>query len=164
MTCYGNGVAINGGGGGTACDPINFWAYRSSNMTIPPAVETRVDWTAKLGTENPVGFMNLTTDIATIPQNGTYVISSSVEMVTAAAGSGYLRWYLNSVYRGAQSDYIATAGTMVLNFAATRYLYSGDTIEMRVYQNTGFNASLIGCCNQLFFSASAICLGDIPSS
>ncbi len=162
MTCFGNGQELNGGTPSGACDPVNFWAYRDANQAISSGLETVVDWNNKLVTENPVGFMNLTTNIATIPSNGTYVVSSSIEMSIAAAGSGYLRWYLNNTYRGSSSDYHATAGVIVLNFAATRYLFAGDTIEMRVFENTGFAASLIGCCNQLFFSCSSICLSDLP--
>ena len=158
--CFGNGDLLNGESG--ECDPQNFWAYRNANQSISSGLETLIDWNNKLGTENPTGFMNLTTDIATIPTNGNWVISSSIEMTLAAAGSGYLRWYLNNTYRGADSDYHNTAGTIVLNFAATRYLFAGDTIEMRVFQNSGFAASLIGCCNQLFFSATSSCLADLP--
>lgn len=162
MTCFGNGQTLNGDTPSGACDPVNFWAYRNANQAISSGVEQLIDWNNKLVTENPVGFMNLATDIATIPTNGTYVLSSSIEITIAAAGSCYLRWYLNNTYRGASSDYHGTAGTIVLNFAATRYLFAGDTIEMRVFQNTGFAASLIGCCNQLFFSCSSICLADLP--
>ena len=162
MTCFGNGQKLNGDAPSGACDPQNFWAYRNINQTISSGLETLIDWNNKLGTENPVGFMNLTTNIATIPSNGNWVISSSIEMTIAAAGSGYLRWYLNNTYRGADSDYHNTAGTIVLNFAATRYLFAGDTIEMRVFQNSGFTASLVGCCNQLFFSATSSCLADLP--
>lgn len=162
MTCFGNGQELNGGAPSGACDPVNFWAYRDANQAITSGVEALIDWNNKLVTENPAGFMNLTTNIATIPSNGTYVLSSSIEMTVAAAGSGYLRWYLNGTYRGAQTVYSDIANTIVLNFAATRYLFANDTIEMRVFQNTGFAASLIGCCNQLFFSCSSICLSDLP--
>jgi len=156
IACFLDGEPPNGGGGGS-CTNVGFYAYRNANQTISSGLETVILFSNKWATESPAGVFNIGTDTFTAPVEGRYVFSSSVEMTLAARGSCQLRYYFNSVYRGSASDESSIAGTVIPNFAITHYMRVNDTCQMRVWQNSGFAASLIGCCNQLFFSGSLIC-------
>ncbi len=151
--CTINGQTPSNGGAGQA--DIGFYAWRNANQAITSGLETLVNWTNK-SDENPAGIMNLTTEIFTAPNRGRYSFTSGVEMVIAARGSCYLRFYKNGVYQGGSSDEGSLATTLTPNFAIVTWMEVGDTAQIRVFQNSGFAASLIGCCNQLFFSGAAI--------
>lgn len=157
MGCFFGGKPPNGGGGDSSCNNTGFYAYRTINQTISSGLETVIDFNAKWATESPLGVYNLTTDTFTAPVDGRYVFSSSIEMALAARGSCQLRYYYNGTYRGSDSDESSIPGTVIPAFAITHWMFQGDTCQMRVFQNSGFAASLIGCCNQLFFSGSLIC-------
>lgn len=152
--CYFGGKLPDGGGG---CSNVGFYAYRNANQTISSGLETVIDFNLKWSTESPAGVFNLTTDTFTAPVTGRYSFSSSIEMTLSARGSCQLRYYFNNVYRGSDSDESSIAGTVIPGWAITHYMTAGDTCQMRVWQNSGFAASLIGCCNQLFFSGALVC-------
>lgn len=151
------GCTVNGetptNGDGQA--DIGFYAWRNLNQTISSGLDTPVNWTNK-SDENPAGIMNLTTDLFTAPNRGRYSFTTGIEMTIAARGSCYLRFYKNAVYRGGASDEGSIATTLTPNFAIVIWMEVGDTAQVTVFQNSGFAASLIGCCNQLFFSGAAI--------
>jgi hypothetical protein len=152
--CFSDGLPLDGAGG---CVDVGFWAYRATtNQTIAPTVETVVNLTNKAD-ESPVGVFNLTTDTFTAPITGRYVFSASVELVTAAAGSAYLRIYIGGTYRWGASDQSSLATTLTPCLSLVTWMTSGTTAQIRIYQNTGFNATLIGCCNQSGFSGALIC-------
>ncbi len=151
MTCYGNGQKLD-----CCCLPFGFFAYSDEYHTIVSGVETLMDWNLKRD-ENPVGMMDLATDIATLPAEGWWTFTSSIECVLAIRGQFYLRFYKNGVYVGGQSESYDIAGTVVVNGALVDYFEAGDTVEIRVFQNSGFNCNLIGCCDQLWFSGALIC-------
>lgn len=134
---------------------IGFWAWRNLNQAITSGVETVVNWTNKRD-ENPTGIMNLTTDTFTAPQAGRYIITAGVEMTIAARGSCYIRVYKNNVYQGSDSDEGSIATTVTPSVSQKDWLNANDTIQIRVFQNTGFAATLIGCCNNLWFSVGAM--------
>jgi hypothetical protein len=151
MTCFGNGQQL------PSCN-YGFYTWRNANLAVPSGVEVLVGFLLTSATDNPLNFYSTVGNIATVPVTGRYVMTTGVEIVTAAAGSAFLRLYINGVYAGASSDEASTATTLTPNFALTKYLFAGDTVRPTVFQNTGFAATLIGCCNQLFFSMSACCV------
>ncbi len=150
--CFYGGKPPATGGGGT---DIGFYAYRSLNQTISSGVETVIGFNVKQD-ENPSGVFNLTTDTFTAPQTGRYVFSSGIEMTIAARGSCYLRFYLNGVYNGSSSDEGSIPTTLTPNYSLVTWMVSGETAQMRAFQNSGFTGTLVGCCNQLWFSGAAI--------
>lgn len=156
--CFYGGEPPNGDG---ACIDVGFYAWRDLNQAISSGLETVIDWTMKLATENPSGIMSLATDTFTVPAGsaGRYTITSGIEMTIAARGSCYLRCYHNGVYNGSSSDEGSIATTLTPNYALIKYLAVGDTIQMRVFQNSGFAATIVGCCDQNWFSASSHCVG-----
>lgn len=155
--CFADGMPLDGDGGG-ACVVVGFNAsVPSGGQAIPSGVETTVNWSSKAN-EVPAGFMNLATETATIPFDGRYVVNTGVELVTAAAGSVYLRLYVSGAYAGGNSGYAGLATTITPSFGYTKFFTAGQTVQVRVFQNTGFAVSLIGCCAQSFLNISGWCL------
>lgn len=150
MVCFGNGKRLDG------CLLYGFWAWSDQYQAIPSGVETLVTWNQKRD-ENPAGMMDLATETATIPIEGWWTFTSSLEIVLAIRGNFYHRWYKNLVYVGGQSESYDIAGTVVTNAAFVDYFQIGDTVQVRCFQNTGVACNLIGCCNQLWFSGALIC-------
>lgn len=140
MSCFGNGYLLDGAAG---CTPYYTLAYKTSGQTLPPTVATTVNMQAKEA-ENPSGFFNLTTDIATIPFDGQYTITGTVEIILAAAGLAYAAIEINAVGYGLDSVDARAAGVINLAPTITRYMTAGDQIRLRAQQNTGFNATISG--------------------
>jgi len=134
---------------------IGFYAYRNANMTISPSFETLITYNTKTN-ELPVGVFSTVTYRFTAPKDGRYSFTSAANLITAAAGSGYLRLYKNGTRIGEQSDYGNAAMTLSLEYSAVIWLAKTDWVEMRIFQNTGFNATLSGVGVQLCFSGAAI--------
>ena len=155
MACFYDGVEA-GGPGGDGCENVGFYATRLSNQAIGSGVEQVVNFTSVMD-DNPVGVFSTATDLFTAPVEGRYVFTANVEMTIAARGSCYLRWYINTVYNGGASDEGSIPTTLTPNSSLVYWLSIGDTIQVRVFQNTGFAATLVGCCNQIWFSGALIC-------
>ncbi len=154
MACFYDGVEVGGPGGG--CENVGFYATRMSNQAIASGVETPVNFTSVMDA-NPVGVFSTATDLFTSPVEGRYVFTANFEMTIAARGSGYLRWYINGTYNGGASDEGSIATTLTPNSSIVYWLTVGETMQVRAFQNSGFAATLIGCCNQIWFSGALIC-------
>lgn len=154
MSCFYDGVEAGAPSGG--CQNVGFYATRLSNQTFGVGVELPIDFTSKMD-ENPVGVFNLATDLFTAPVEGRYVFACNIEVITAARGSVYLRWYINNVYNGGDSDEGSIPTTLTPNASLVYWLDIGDTVAVRAFQNTGFAATIVGCCNQIWFSGALIC-------
>lgn len=127
----------------------------TSGMSITSGLETNINWTSK-SQESPVGVFNLATDLFTAPVDGRYVFTSSLELVLGARGACYNRFYISGTYIGSASDETSIAGTVTPTMSCVTWMTAGQTAQIRIFQNSGFAGSLIGCCNQSFFSGSLI--------
>lgn len=146
---------VNGSPLVTGQQNIGFFAYRNANMTISPASETVITFNTKTN-ESPSGCFSTSTYRFTAPKTGRYAFTASGDLITAAAGSGYLRLYKNSTQVAEQSVYGNAAMTLSIEVSVIIWMAKNDTIEARVYQNTGFNATLSGVGVQVCFSGAAI--------
>ena len=159
--CFGDGVLLDGGGAVAGCTPYYTAVYKVGSGTIPPTVKTGINYT-NLISENPGGFFNLTTDVATIPFTGTWTITSTIEMITSAGGicfhgieinegSGYTVFSIDS-------NDVFSASYCNLVCAVTKYLQAGNTVQFFVQQNTGFNATLNGVQRRVNAHFAANCI------
>lgn len=161
MPCFGNGEILDGGDGG-GCVPYYTGVYKSGTISIPPTVNTQVNFNTLIA-ENPSGFFNLTTDVATIPYEGNWTITSTVEMIAAAGGMFFHAIELNiggsgyTAYSIATNDLFA-ASYVNLACAVTKYLQAGDLVRFMVQQLTGFNATLNGTGRRVNAHITSSCL------
>jgi len=144
--CFLGGVPVCCDGGGGGAPNVGYEAYRTTNLSIAPTVETLINWNSK-AFENPVGVFNLTTDRFTAPTEGRYSFTGGIKLDTAAAGSVYLRIYRGANFVTEQSVYSNVANTLSPSVSAILWLTAGQTVEARVFQNTGFFSTLQGCGN-----------------
>ncbi len=169
MGCFINGDPVDAPVGGE-CSDIGFFAYTTSNQTLSSGIDKDIYLVLKRD-ENPVGSFSLTAGGLTIPafytapEDGRYVFSAGIEANIAARGSLFLRCYINNLipgttagYIGSDSDEVSIATVATPNYSLVTRLSAGDTVQMRAFQNSGFTASLIGCCAQIWFSGALICI------
>lgn len=169
MGCFINGDPVDGGGGDGECSDIGFYAYTLSNQVLSSGIDVDIYYTLKTE-ENPIGSFSLTAGGLTIPayytapETGRYVFSAGIEANIAARGSLFLRFYHNNIipgttagYQGSDSDEVSLATVATPSFSWVTRLTAGDTVQARAFQNSGFSATLVGCCAQIFFSGALIC-------
>lgn len=157
--CFLGGQPPVDGGGSCECENHGFWAYRSANQTIGSGTNVALDYTTKR--DDPSGMFSLATDYATIPVTGRYTFTAAVELVFGARGQGFLRCFRNGTsvtgtYWGSGSDETSIPGTTTPQYTVTDWFQAGETLKMYVFQNSGFAASAIGCCNQIWFGGALI--------
>jgi hypothetical protein len=94
--------------------------------------------------DNPGGSnYNTTTGIYTVPSDGTYTISMTMNITTAAGGDVEARiFYNNSVNLAGAHQKFDVASTRMLNCSTTYVMSAGDNIRFQVSQLTGFSATL----------------------
>lgn len=160
MSCFGDGKLLDGDSG-VGCTPYYTGVYRSSSAVIAPTVKTPINFT-NLIAENPAGFFNLVTDIATIPFTGNWTITSTIEMITAAGGICFHGIEINEgsgyVIYSIQSNYVAAASFVNLVCAVTKYLQAGDLVQFFVQQNTVANATLNGTQRRVNAHITSSCI------
>lgn len=161
MSCFGDGELLDGGGGAVGCTAYYTGVYRSGAATIGPTVKTPINFT-NLIAENPGGFFNLTTDVATIPFTGNWTITSTIEMITAAGGICFNGIEINQgagyVVYSIDSNDVFAASYVNLVCAVTKYLQAGDLVQFFVQQNTGFNATLNGTQRRVNAHITSSCI------
>jgi len=141
MSLYGYGQIVN--------KPIYCGVYRNASQTLSNGATEIVDFNALIS-EHPDGYFNFSDPevYATIPYAGCWTISASVRVTTSALGivetgilvddgSGYQKYSENSIE-------LSAAASINIGCALTKYLESGNLIQVYVYQNTGVGALLNG--------------------
>jgi len=162
MSCFGDGILLNGGGSGTPCVPYHSVVYRTTGVTLPPTVKTLVNFTAVETGEDPAGMFNLTTDTATIPYDGNWTVTSTLEIITAVGGivfgsieinpgTGFVPYSIDSV-----EPFSAAVCNVVM--AITKYCLAGELIRVYAQQNTGFNATINGTTRRVNCSITSACI------
>lgn len=162
MTCFGDGQLLDGNGGSAGCVAYNTNAYRTGTAVIGPTVKTQINYTAVEAGEDPAGFFNLATDVATIPHDGNWTITSTIELITAAAGVCFHTITINQgvsdVDYSVSSAFPGSAAYVNLTCAITKLLTAGDLVRFWVQQNTGFNATLNGTARRVNASITSSCI------
>ena len=163
MSCYGDGVLLNGGATPpVVCTPYHSVVYRTTGVVLPTTVKTLVNFTAVETGENPAGMFNLTTDTATIPYGGNWTVTSTLEIILSwgaivfgsieiNTGSGYVPYSIDSV-----EPFSASVVNVVM--AVTKYFAAGETIRVYAQQNSGFNATINGTTRRVNCSITSACL------
>lgn len=160
--CYCNGLPCDSDSGSAGCTAYNTSVYKSGTATIAPTVPLQINFNVKAAGENPANFFNLTTDIATIPFTGNWTITTTGEVITAAAGpvfwgiqidegGGYNWWAISSVFP-------PSAAYVNLSAAVTKYLQAGDLIKIVAQQNTGFNGTINGTQRRVNCGITSSCI------
>lgn len=153
--CFGNGQPLDGMNGG--CGNYYTLAYKTSNGNLPSGVPTTINFHT-IEAENPAGFFNLASDIATIPYDGMYTVTATVETTLAAAGIYYGAIEINTVSYSLSSMDAIAAVTANLTMAITRYMTAGDQIRVRAQQNTGFLATIQGVQRRTCIAITSACI------
>lgn len=150
--CFYNGE-IPGGNDG-ACTNLGFFVERAANQSISTGVETVMNLDTIIE-ENPPGTIDLAGDrfVATIP--GRYGFALSADITTATSGYAEVRLYVNGIRRTDSRDYAPFAATTKPSTTFFFQLAIGDIVQPRIFQVTGFTATLNGGDNQ--FSGALIC-------
>jgi hypothetical protein len=154
MTCFANGYPLDGAG----CTPYYTLAYKTSNGTLLTGVPTTINFHVKEA-ENPAGFFNLATDIATVPFDGQYTVTFTIELILAASGLAYAAIEINTVGYAIDSVDAIAAGAINMCPSITRWMTAGDQIRCRAQQNSGFNATIVGAARD---TNCGITSADIP--
>lgn len=162
MPCFGNGRPIDDGGAATPCVPYHSLAYKSGSQTLFSTVKTVINMTAVEAGEDPAGTFNLVTDQFTIPFDGNWTITSTIEMITSAGGICFHGIEINSgggfvPYSIAAMDPFA-ASFVNLACAVTKYMVTGEIIQVFAQQNTGFNATINGVTRRVNASLTSACI------
>lgn len=148
MPCFGNGKAIDDGGGAAPCVAYNSAVYQNFSQLLANTVKTRIDFNVKEAGENPVGMFNLTTDVITIPFTGNWTISFTTEYTVSAGGICFAGIEIDQGggYFGYSIQSFEPFSASFVNIACsvTKYLQAGDFVACFAQQNTGFNASTTG--------------------
>lgn len=135
------------GGNGECCTEVGFFAERfNTAQTIPTGVETVIGidtvlWDFRGDFSIPLNWFDA-------PFEGRYVFTASLDMTTAAAGNVEIRLYQNAVLRSNTNTYAPFAATMKVGCSCVLWLQPHETVQMRCFQITGFNATLVSCNNQ----------------
>lgn len=162
-TCFVDGQPPGAASAGCECENHGFFAWRAANQTIGSGVNVAIDYTNKR--DDPSNMFNLATDLATIPVTGRYAFTSNIEINHGARSQGFLRVFRNGTditgtYYGSDSDETSLAGTTTPCWAFVDWFTVGETLKMYCFQNSGFAATAVGCCNQIFFSGALIYLNQ----
>jgi hypothetical protein len=127
------------GGGGTVNSA--FSAHRiTSNQTLNNIVETI--FVANNEDRDEGGDYSTSTGKFTAPVTGWYTFNATLTIQTFAFGNMFVRIYQNTTKVAEDFTDAPSAGVFNLGCSATLYLTSGDTVDVRAYQNSGSTASI----------------------
>jgi hypothetical protein len=157
-TCCKSGLPIIGGGspGYNQFDNVGFYVWRASAQTVT-GTPVSPNFSAKVE-ERPSGAFDLSTNSFTAVRAGRYVFSGGIELIMAAAGSAFVQIEINSVFQNSSSSFTSTPGTISVSHTAIFWLDIGDSVRIRMFQDSGTNASLVGSAYKSFFTGSSIFL------
>lgn len=145
--CFIGGLP-GGGDGDPCCVDVGFFAERfNSAQSITTGIETKIDCDTVIW--DPGGDFSLANDWFLVPLEGRYVFTASFDLVVAAAGSCEIRLYHNATKRTDESNHPPFAKTTKLGCSVVLWCQPGDTVDFRVFQITGFTATLVSCNNQI---------------
>lgn len=150
--CFFDGKSPSNGDGGGGQN-VGFFVERFSNQTISTGVETNLNIDTVIE-ENPAGVVDLVNDRFIAPVEGRYGFSLSADIVLAASGYAEVRLYVNGTLRTDSRDRNPFSGTVKPSTSFFFYLAQNDWVQPRIFQVTGFTATISGCQNQ--FSGALI--------
>jgi hypothetical protein len=138
-----------GNGADPCCEEVGFFAERfNTTQSISTGVETKIICDTVL-MDNGRGDFSLINSWFLVPFTGRYSFDCSFDLTTAAGGPVECRLYQNAIKRSDESNHPTTAVTTKVGASATLWCAAGDTIDFRVFQTTGFTATLVSCNNQI---------------
>lgn len=147
--CFFGGQAENGGDPDPCCVEVGFFAERFfSSQSITTGIETKILCDTVL-MDNGRGDFSLVSSQFVVPFEGRYSFDCSFDLTVAAAGSCECRLYQNAIKRSDESTHPPFAKTTKIGTSVTLWCAVNDTIDFRVFQITGFTATLNSCNNQI---------------
>lgn len=138
-----------GNGGDPCCEEVGFFAERFyTNQATVTGVEAKIMCDTVL-MDNGRGDFDLVNSWFLVPFDGRYSFDCSLDLSVGATGVCEVRLYQNAIKRSDESNHPPAAEVTKIGTSVTLWCLAGDTIDFRVYQITGFAASVVSCNNQI---------------
>jgi hypothetical protein len=137
----------------SSVDQPFYYATTSGTQSISPAsITTFTNWTPSTNR----GFAAISSGILTVPDDGTYLISTTMEFESNTTGiREIIVWYNNTTSIAQINVDTTSGGFSTIHTVSTCYLFlSGDNVRVRVYQNSG--GSLLVGANTTNFSVTKL--------
>lgn len=125
------------GGGGTV---IGFEAYRTATQSLTTSVETVIQFNNVVN--NDGSDFSTSTYKFTAAVNEWYILAASIDVTLAAAGACVMRLYKNSTLIALSGNYSPSSGTIAMSLATAVKPAVNDTFEIRIFQTSGFTATI----------------------
>jgi hypothetical protein len=125
------------GGGGTT---IGFEAYRTATQSLSSGVETLVQFNTVANNEG--SDFSTSTYKFTAAVNEWYTLAASLRVTLSAAGYVAIRLYKNTTLVAEDEGYLNAAGNISVSLAKVAKPAVNDTFEVRVFQVSGFAATI----------------------
>jgi hypothetical protein len=91
-----------------------------------------------------------------IPTTGLYSFVGGAEITLAAAGTSFIDFWINGLVWVTASETTSVAKTIYPNNCVNLWLQKGDTVEYRIYQDSGLNATIGLNLYQTFFCGTSV--------